>query len=859
MSAIVTLLSRVVLAAPAVVVALALVLTAGLGVLSGQAQFATGNEGFAPDNPELLAAETIGERFGGNGEAVLQVLVEGDDVVSADGLAVARAIADAVAASDGAPYLAETPERPAVVHWLTPVEQALAASDAEGDPDDATVEELFASTGAEAPDDQAGFFAGLLPADVDAEDASDADAGLALVFLDTDDLAPADASDTEVVEAMIDLDTTLAEAVREADLPAGYDAEAFSFWLLFGDQDEFQRELGRLFGSAFLIIVLILGLVYWVRPGLGQRRLPGMRRTVADVLITMLTIVMAIVWMNGIGVLLGPGYLGLIGAMNDVSRIVPVLLIGLGVDYAIHLTSRYREELAAGGSVHDAIRRATTTVGVALVLATVTTAVGFLTNIVNPVPALTDFGVLAAVGIAASFLLMLTFVPAVRLLLDRRAERAGRLPRMAMARTGDRLLPSLMGRTAVLAEKAPVPTLLVTVLLGGTLGLWGLSQLEVRFSFTDFVSEDAPAAVAMETIVDRFGGGFGETTDVLVTGDVATPEVHNATVTALEDAAGVADVATFGEVAQAESVVGLLGMLLGGGPEGAAPPPDLAEAAADAGVGEDLRVAEDADVVALYDALLATAPEPADRVLARTDDGAYDAQRVSLQTTAGEARAAELRDDLGAAFSPVAAQQGVEVIATSDEIISDVIVTALSESQLSSMLITLLAAMVLLVATYWFRNRRPALGVLTVLPVGLVVLWTFAMMAATGIPFGPITATIAALAIGIGVPYTIHITNRYQEDRLLHADPGDALRSTVRHTGGALAGSALTTCAGFGVLVTSSLTPFRQFGFVTVYAIGFALLAATLVLPSMLALWDRYHRRRSGPIEPEPTPELVEV
>jgi uncharacterized protein len=859
MSAIVRLLSRIVLTAPAVVVVVALLLTAGLGIVSGQAQFATGNEGFAPDNPELLAAETIGERFGGDGEAVLQVLVEGDDVVSADGLTVTERIAEAVAASDAAPYLAETPERPAVVHWLTPVEQAIAEGAVDGAADDATIEELYAAANDEMPEDEAGFFANLLPDDVAAGEATDADAGLVLVFLRTEGLTPEGASDTEVTEALIDLDTSLAEAVREVDLPSGYDAEAFSFWLLFGDQDEFQSELGRLFGSAFLIILVILGSVYWVRPGLGQRRLPGVRRTVADVLLTMLTIVMAIVWMNGIGVLLGPGYLGLIGAMNDVSQIVPVLLIGLGVDYAIHLTSRYREELAAGGSVHDAIQRATTTVGVALVLATVTTAVGFLTNIVNPVPALTDFGVLAAVGISASFLLMLSFVPAVRLLLDRRAERAGRLPRVAMARTGDRLLPSLMGRTAVLAEKAPVPTLLVTVLLGGTLGLWGLSQLEVRFSFTDFVSDDAPAAVAMETIVDRFGGGFGETTDVLVTGDVATPEVHNATVAALEDAAGVADVATFGDVAQAESVIGVLGLMLGGGPEGAAPPPDLADAAAAAGVGEDLRVAEDADVAALYDVLLATAPEAAERVLAHDDAGTFDAQRVSLQTTAGEARAAELRGDLEEAFSPVAMQQGIEAIATSDEIISDVIVSALSESQLSSMLITLLAAMALLVATYWWRNRRPMLGVLTVLPVGLVVLWTFAMMAATGIPFGPITATIAALAIGIGVPYTIHITNRYQEDRLLHADPGDALRSTVRHTGGALAGSAFTTCAGFGILITSTLTPFRQFGFVTVYAIGFALLAATLVLPSMLALWDRWHRRRTGPAEPEPTPELVQV
>jgi uncharacterized protein len=850
-----SLLSRLVLSVPAAVIVVAIALTAVFGVVAGQAEYATGNEGFAPDNPELLAAETIRDRFNGSSEGVVQILVEGDDVVSADGLAAIEAVTEAVGASEASAYLSETPERPAIVHWLGPVQQSLAESGA--DPaavDDATVDETFTGMLQELPADQAGFVTGLLPGDATLEGSPSADTGLVLVFLQTDAMAPEGASQTEQWEAMTEVDTSLAEAVRAADLPDGYSAEAFSFSLLFGDQDEFQSELARLFGSAFLIIVVLLGFVYWVKPGAGSRLIPGTRRTVADVLLTMATIVMAITWMNGIGVLLGPGYLGWIGAMNDVSQIVPVLLIGLGVDYAIHLTTRYREEAAAGGSVKDATGRAITTVGVALVLATVTTAVGFLTNVFNPVPALNDFGVLAAVGIVASFLLMLTFVPAVRMMLDGRAERRGRLPREALGRTSERLLPGIMARVAVLAERAPIPTLVVTILLGGSLGAWGLSELDVRFSVTDFVSDDAPAVVAYETIIDRFDGGFGESTDVLATGEVATPAVHNALVGSLDDLADVPDVSTFGEVAQAESPVGLLGMLLAPSPDGAAPSPDLAAAAQAAGVGEDLTVAADADVTALYEALFAAAPDQAERVLARDETGAFDALRVAIQTRAGEDGAAALQENLDATFAPVEGA-GPDVIVTSDEIINDVIVTALSDSQVSSMMITLVAAMLLLVVTYWARNRRPALGVITVLPVALVVLWTFAMMAATGIPFGPITATIAALAIGIGVPYTIHITNRYQEDRLVYSDPAEAIRSTVRHTGGALAGSAFTTCAGFGILITSTLTPFRQFGFVTVYAVGFALLASTLVLPSMLELWDRWHRRRDRPVEPSPTPE----
>ncbi|MCP4247331.1 MAG: MMPL family transporter, partial [bacterium] len=105
-------------------------------------------------------------------------------------------------------------------------------------------------------------------------------------------------------------------------------------------------------------------------------------------------------------------------------------------------------------------------------------------------------------------------------------------------------------------------------------------------------------------------------------------------------------------------------------------------------------------------------------------------------------------------------------------------------------------------------------------------------------------AMIANLAIGIGVPYTIHITHRYQEDRLRFATPEEAIKSTTTHTGGALAGSAFTTAAGFGVLITSTLKPFQQFGEVTFWSIVMAMVGAVFVLPSMLVLWDRWHRNR---------------
>jgi uncharacterized protein len=886
----VTLLAAAVRRAPALVLAVVLVLTGAFAVLAQEVQIAAGNEGFAPDNPEILATEVIAERFGDSSEDVMQVLITGPDVISADGLTAVEAVTDAVLGSPRADLLSSNEQRPPVVSYLAPVQMALAEPPPDGEPapqgepvtdgepapegepegedpladgtpappdgqdadaaplDDDGVDSLYREALAAMPAEDASFTVGLLPEGADL-DTPAADAGLMLVFVSTAELGGEGAG--EDFNAIIGAQSELADAITAATLPEGFSAEPFSFPLLFSDTDSFDAELQRLFAMAFGLIILILASVFWVKPQIGYRRVGAGRRTVADVALTMATIVMAIIWVNGAAALLGPGILGLIGPMSEIAQIVPVLLIGLGVDYSIHLTSRYREEVAAGAPVDGGITGAVRTVGIALTPATMTTAVGFLTNIVNPVPALRDFGVLAAVGIVAAFVLMLTFVPSVRIMLDRRAETKGALPRAAFHSTSERILPGLMARTAVLAERVPIPTLLVTVVLGGGLGLYGLSQLETRFSTTDFISDDSPIIATFDEIVDRFGGGFGETTQVLLTGDVGDPAVHNALVDAQSDLVEVDDVSTLGDRAQAESPVTVLGQLMAPAPGGA--PSPFADRAVTFGVQPDLTVSADADVSALYGAMREAAPQATERVVAFDAAGSAELARVGIQTTAGEGRAGELSAAINEVFAPVEAA-GVEVVATSNPIINDVIINELQRSQVSSMAVTLIAALLLLVVSFTIQHRRPLLGVITIAPVALVVLWTFGMMAATGIPFGPITATIAAMAIGIGVPYTIHITHRYQEDRARFADPAEAIRSTVRHTGGALAGSAFTTMTGFGVLVTSSLTPFRQFGLVTAYAIGFALLASAIVLPSMLALWDRWHRRRGDGAVAAPEP-----
>jgi predicted RND superfamily exporter protein len=842
----VNLLASLVRRSPWGVLAGAIAVTAVFGFFIPQQEMASGNEGFSPDSPEFLALDVISNYFADNSEEPVQIVMtaRNGDLLTADGLRDYAAVQSAIKGSAVSDLLKGRPGGD-IVGYFDPVLQGL-AQQAEADGvaveallagiSDAEVKQVFRQALAEVPPEAAELFSGLLAAGSDLS-APTADTGLMVVFLN---VAGLDDPDQTVLQ---DKQVDMAEAVEAVPTVAS-DGAAFSFALLFADQDEFASEIGRLFATAFLIIVVILLFVYWVTPRGRMTRWMAIRRSLADMAVTMLVIIMSITWMNGVGVLLGPKYLGLIGNFSEFLQIIPILLIGLGVDYAIHMTSRYREELGDGVAVRDAAGRATRTVGIALVLATVTTSVGFLTNIVNPITAIADFGILAAVGITAAFLMMLTVVPSVRVILDRRAEARGVLPGDAFGHQGERLLPKLMGQTSILAEKVPAATLTVALLFGIG-GAFGYTQLNTEFSFTDFLPEDAPALDTFNQITEDFGGGFGEETEVIVEGDVATPEIHNALVAAWANLSDTPNVVQFGARAAAESPVSVIGRLVtppeqGGDAE--VYDPAFAQAAFAAGLQQDLTVAPGTDVAGLYRSALSAAGDPMRRVVAEVD-GSFRYVDVGVSTQAGESGSLALRDDLQEDFAPLR-EAGVTTVATNQNIVSQGVAEALRDSQLSSLGLTVFVAGLVLVVNFWFESRRPGLGIITILPVALIVLLVFGVMAVRGIPFNPVTAVIANLAIGIGVPYTIHITHRYQEDRLRFATPEEAIKSTTTHTGGALAGSAFTTAAGFGVLVTSTLKPFQQFGEVTFWSIVIAMVGAVFVLPSLLVLWDRWHRNR---------------
>lgn len=846
---------------PVVTILVVILLTGFFGYMATQAEELSSSFGGELDTPEIQAQSKLGDYFASSGgQSVFQVILSGEDVLTVDGYKAWLEVQQVVADSEISKYLISQPGQGPLQGFFGPIDFARAFNPMFNidQMNDEQFKQVYKAASAQMPPEFQAFASALLSENYDSE-ATTSTAGLAIITIDSAKIAEefggSDAAFIEQPRMEVALSDELTSVSSKFET---INVSGFSFGLLLGgDQDDFISEIGVLFGKAFLIILGVLAYIFFIRPRKGYGFFKSSRRTLSDLLLSLGTILLSIGWMQGVGALLGPGFLDIIGPPNQISQIGPILLIGLGVDYAIHFTGRYREELGNGQSINDSTKNTLSSVGIALSLATLATIVGFLSNVVSPLPEFKDFGITVSFGILFALLLVMTFVPAIRSLLDKRAETKNSISRDAFSSSGESVLNKIAGASSIIPRKLKLIS--IALLIGvSSYGYVSFTNLDTVFNFTDFLPEDDPVVATLAVLTDEFGGGFGETTSVLLEGDnLATPEIHNAIIDAIGDLAGEENIVTFGENVANESVVASLGAMLA--PQDAIPgaPPQAPDMELVSGLmsygveimsgqGLDaLKVSSSGDVDGLYKFLLAKDPITFFGSLYLDDQEVFTAQQIKITTSAGSEGSRQLTDDIYAAFQPVI-DLGVNVAATNDSIVTNSVSDLISASQFQSLVFAIFSSMIFLIIYYWIDLRRPFLGVVTIFPVIAIVMGTYLGMNLLEIPLNPVTATLTGIAIGIGVPFVIHVTNRFREALNKDSNPVSAITTTLKTTGGSLFGSAFTTMAGFGILTTSTLKPFQQMGQVVLVSIGFALVASILILPTLLVLWANYHNKKTA-------------
>ncbi len=130
--------------------------------------------------------------------------------------------------------------------------------------------------------------------------------------------------------------------------------------------------------------------------------------------------------------------------------------------------------------------------------------------------------------------------------------------------------------------------------------------------------------------------------------------------------------------------------------------------------------------------------------------------------------------------------------------------------------------------------RRVLHTALVLLPVAVTLVWTLAIMKLAGIDLNLVNVAAFPIAIGIGIDDALHMMYRYRES----AATGDGITPMVTSTGHAVMMTTLTTVLGFGSVAIGSTPAVRSFGYVVVIAVVGNLLASIVVLPAVVRVME---------------------
>lgn len=583
-------------------------------------------------------------------------------------------------------------------------------------------------------------------------------------------------------------------------------------------------------------------------------------RSARAVLILLVPLTFGVVWS------LAATYL-IIGDLNVMTSMISTVVMGAGIDAGIHFFLRARKERREHDN-EQAIRLAFRNLVVPLLVASSTTVGAFTIMATSDFPAFAEFGVISAMGVALCLAAMVTVLPALSCLVGIKRAKPARLRRGAvaallLARPGV-VLAVMAALTAYSAIKAPSvgfayngrelqsdytrqntepDVALISDIFGhdihaGILLRGSLAETRATLD-TARAARQARLAEGRDSVVAEFFAA----PDLLPRPGIDGAMREEAILTLLEPST-IESMAKSAEVDATD--------LLRRARETAGDEFDGSEWEEDGGAEEEWD--EDADDwdgdakppseprIDQEDAanlirMLSAHPFDIEDLppellhTVRTDDGAYGIFAYPTFDAANMRKGVEFRDET------VAYLDGHELF------VGETTVYAAMFTLLREEAPVVLGSAALLVAllVYWqLRSVRQA--ILTLLPLGLALLWLVGLMATLGLEFTLFNLPILPAILGIGVDNGVYLTDKIRRTR----GEADGLLNALIDTGSAIMAAMATTAIGFAAFMVADSAGVRGIGQVAVLGIVLAALGATLVLPTLSGLGRAWRDKRTA-------------
>jgi len=574
--------------------------------------------------------------------------------------------------------------------------------------------------------------------------------------------------------------------------------------------------------------------------------------------LVLLSLAMGVSWTAG-AITLSIGYLSLITSS------FAVILIGLGVDYGVHLVSQYEIELAEGRQEQEALQNSISKTGPGLLTGAGTTAVAFFTITLMEFRGFAQLGFVAGIGVLLCLLAMLTVLPALLVLDGARRRRLGK-PRLHQMERGHRITLAILRYPRTVLALG----LVLTVLLA-------LKAREVRYN---------------ENLEDLLPAGAESLRlqDALRDSSALSPDFSVILADDLEELARLHQVAPETEsIGRRESLLDYL-------------PSDAGERQAVLArlrpALERLRLPAPSNAELLpadLDASLAELEE----AFVEVEDLAFASGRVTLMEEAGQSldlisqarqalaatepghREAWQRGNVGllewgrdwldrlrrmAAQPPPTLQDLPQAVQSrlvgqtgkyllylypqEDLSQPDALRTFVLDCRKVNSAATgppvllymhsrqirngfnqaLILGAVLALAILLLDFRRPGYALLAALPTAVGLVWMLGWMGWIGLQFNLANLIAVPLILGVGVDNGAHMMHRFLQEG------HQGMTVVLHHTGRAILISSLTTMIGFGSLALASHRGMASMGLILFSGVASCLITSTLLLPCLLRL-----------------------
>ncbi|WDI30916.1 MMPL family transporter [Hyphococcus flavus] len=571
--------------------------------------------------------------------------------------------------------------------------------------------------------------------------------------------------------------------------------------------------IGYSFLLSFILVSLLLLLCY---------------RSIGMAVLTLLGLIVTLTFTSAFAA-------AFMGELNLVSVAFTVLLVGLGLDFAIHLFLHIQERRAAGQDNREALKGALHEVGPALALAGPTTALAFLSFVPTKFDGIAQLGMIAAVGVIIALLVTMTYGPSALALFKSRPQQTanGRVRKVFDS-----------------ISKVSGPVAIATIALG-VVALFLMPQVRFDADQMALRNPNAQSVVGFNLLFED-PQTLPYRLSRLVDSEDAAVETASAA-SALETVAAVRSLPDFVPDAQDEKLelidfgAGGIVLALDAAPGSVEGPPAadgiralqgrLDEAYEDgagarlAALLTEIDTSNEAQVAYLQENIFAYWPQLVSLLRAQ-----MNADYVDIDTLPETLKSRYLSDD-GKWRVDIMPKGDVRDFKELDKFVDEVeaVIPDLAggayqarkagETISQAMLQATGIAFGIISVFLWLLVRRLRTVLLMLFPLALAAVLTAATGVILNIPFNYANVIVLPLLIGIGVDSGIHLVMR---QRQIAAGEGIYGTSTPR----AVLFAALTTVASFGSLMLSPHRGTASMGELLSIAILFTLICTLIVLPA---------------------------